>query len=62
MRCILRVLDPVAATCKDEVLASLSRAEPPPRLDALEREGTSECSADESEAMPHGPLGIYYNQ
>lgn len=32
------------------------------RVDALERERTSECSADESEATPHGPLGIYYNQ
>lgn len=57
--CVCQLL---AATCESEVerLASLSQR--PPWVDALERERTGECSAHKSEATPHGPLGIYYNQ
>ncbi len=42
--------------------ACLSLAEAPEGRRIRERERARECSADESEATPHGPLGIYYNQ
>lgn len=52
----------LAATCESGVQRLASLLQRPLRVDALERGRTRECSADESEAMPHGPLGIYYNQ
>lgn len=57
--CVWRLL---AATCESGVPRLASLLQRPPRVDALERERTRECSADESEATPRGPLGIYYNQ
>lgn len=57
--CVWQLL---AATCESGVLRLASLLQRPPRVDALERERTRECSTDESEATPHGPLGIYYNQ
>lgn len=57
--CVWQLL---AATCESGVLQLASLLQRPPRVDALERERTRECSTDESEATPHGPLGIYYNQ
>lgn len=57
--CVWRLL---AATCESGVQRLASLSQRPPRVDALEGERTGECSADESEATPHGPLGIYYNQ
>lgn len=61
--CVRPSWQPPARMKRSPLSLSLSPVPNPPEGRRIrEREQTSESSADESEAMLHGPLGIYYNQ